>query len=367
MGKPGYIQKTFGMELSMTGVNCEQDWVFVNTDKAQRLYGNQGMHTVAIWIAALHPRAYEYLEQAPVLALAASFGGKADKRSDRAYIAMNLQPMIQRGEKLKTVLKAFRLAYPLRLISATAIRPGNWSIISKLSQHVPPSTISQSLPKDKKKHDAWLSALGLLEATLARRDADHPQNVEILRWAVSELGKTTRILDRRMMQDGSADHLADFLICNREEWNAKWSWDRLVREAAIWRDALANADIDRLKSGEYDKEVHYGQFPHEGAVEGGYTFHALRSLRALIVEGKAMRHCVASYHRDICSGRARIYSVRNGGKRVATLELKQWSDARASVQQLKGFGNAFPPKQDAAAAQEFAAQVTKTLRGGREL
>src|SRR3546814_1352876 len=40
--------------------------------RAVGLYVNQALHPAATLIAALHPRAVEYLEQAPILALAAT-------------------------------------------------------------------------------------------------------------------------------------------------------------------------------------------------------------------------------------------------------------------------------------------------------
>lgn len=312
---PTTFQKTFGMELSMNGVDAQLDWVFVNADRARQLYGNQGVHNAAIWIASLHPRALEYLEQAPILALAASFGGKADSKQERAYLAMNLKPLFDRGEKLKTIMKAFHVEFPLRAISATAIRPGVWGVLKAISKHVPASTISQSIPADKSRHATWLGGLAAIFDVLQRRDPNHAANGEVLSWAM-------KVLPHRAAEIEAArlDEVADFLICNRGDWNGRWSWDRVIRETAAWHEALANANIDRINDGRYDEEVDYGAFPREASYSG-FTFHALQSLRALIVEGKAMRHCVASYHRDILSGRARVYSIRKGGDRVATLEL----------------------------------------------
>jgi hypothetical protein len=41
----------------------------------------------------------------------------------------------------------------------------------------------------------------------------------------------------------------------------------------------------------------------------------------LRAEGAAMHHCVASYWRNVVNGKSRIYSIRENGSRVATLEV----------------------------------------------
>lgn len=355
------IDKALALELSLNGVLPFDDWVSVNTRQAEAMFGNQGVQPAAMWLATLHPRAFEYLEQAPILALAASFGGKASSRSERAYVAMNFKPLIERGSRLRDVMSAYRVAYPLRGISAKAIRPGVWSVIQAITKLVDPSTISQSVPSEPTRHKHWLGDLDILWTAMQRRAPDEQANGAILRWAMLALCRHRRVADHGV----PADQIADFLICNRDQWNSRWTWDRLIRETEAWHEALANAQIDRINDGTYDTDVAYGAFPSEVALSG-FDFHALRSLRALVVEGKAMHHCVASYHRDIQSGLARIYSVRKDGRRLATVEF---SHVRAGVWravQIKGPCNARPAKDVTAAADRFARCITepdKALRG----
>tara|TARA_R110000782_G_scaffold167129_9_gene259347 strand:+ start:79896 stop:81041 length:1146 start_codon:yes stop_codon:yes gene_type:complete len=359
----GAISKRLAVELSMNGVLPFDDWVSVNTRRAEAMFGNQGVRPGAIWLSALHPRALEYLEQAPVLALAATFGGKASSRSERAYVAMNFKPLIERGARLKDVMKAFRVAYPLRAISAKAIRPGVWGTIQAISAHVDPSTISQSIPAIPTRHRHWLGDLDILWSVLQRRAPDEQANAPILRWAMLALSRHGRTGDPA--GGFESEQIADFLICNRDQWNARWTWDRLIRETGDWHEALANAQIDQVNDGTYDTDVAYPGFPTEVTLSG-FEFRALRSLRALVIEGKAMHHCVASYHRDIQSGLARIYSIREYGRRVATVEF---SHVRAGVwraTQIKGPCNARPTAAVIAAAESFARCITepgKALRG----
>ncbi len=73
----------------------------------------------------------------------------------------------------------------------------------------------------------------------------------------------------------------------------------------------------------------------------GYNLVELTSARDLVNEGDAMNHCVASYASDVAQGRCRIYSVRRGKQRVATLEL-QWPNnqrGRPYINQLLGHSN----------------------------
>lgn len=340
------------LELAMNGVDPSSDWVFANTRKAQSMFGNQGVKPGAMWLAALHPRALEYLEQAPVLALAATYGGRVSRPSERAYAANKFKPMIERGERLKDVMKAFRVAYPLRSISATAIRPGVWCVLQTITRLVDPSTISQSIPESPTRHMHWLGNLRILWTVLQRRAPDEQLNAPILRWAMLALSRHGRPPDPMQLYQ-----IADFLICNRAQWNARWTWKRMNRETAAWHEALANAQIDRINDGNYDKVVPYRGFPTEVTLSG-FEFHALRSLRALIVEGKAMHHCVASYYPDIQSGRSRIYSIRKDGRRVATAEFAVLPSLVHAVQ-IKGVCNARPPKDVIDAADTFARCVTE--------
>ena len=54
---------------------------------------------------------------------------------------------------------------------------------------------------------------------------------------------------------------------------------------------------------------------------GGLSFVALQTGKALRAEGAAMHHCVATYWRNVVDGKSRIYSIRENGSRVATLEV----------------------------------------------
>lgn len=79
---------------------------------------------------------------------------------------------------------------------------------------------------------------------------------------------------------------------------------------------------------------------------GRYDIVVLSSAMDLVEEGRILDHCVGGYY-DICRrGDTQILSLREDGKRVATVELKLGSDLAAltlEVGQFKAFRNAMPP------------------------
>ena len=75
--------------------------------------------------------------------------------------------------------------------------------------------------------------------------------------------------------------------------------------------------------------------------KNGYTLVQLRTPRELFEEGEAMNHCVGTYVSEVAQGNCLIYSVRVGGRRLATMELR-WVFGRHRppvVNQLLGHSN----------------------------
>ncbi len=70
----------------------------------------------------------------------------------------------------------------------------------------------------------------------------------------------------------------------------------------------------------------------------GFQIVPLRTPEELQQEGRRMNHCVGSYAAKVASGTCLIYSVRQGTKSVATVEvLPHWSiDGKPHIAQLRG-------------------------------
>lgn len=331
---------TSNLERSWIGVDPSRPWIHESADRARRLFANQGVHGAAVCFASLHPRAIEYLEQAPVLALAASHGGRARTKQERAWIAFKWLPLIADGRRLRDLMRAGGVAWPLRSLSATAIRPGVWPIIHDISRLVDPSTISQSMPPAQQRHRGWLADIDVVWRALQRRNPDESAKAAIFRWMVIARGRHRQAIGH--VPD--AGQIADFLVAQRARWNPRWTWQRLLRETADWHDAVAAEDMRSRTAA-----VSYGDWPDRTSIDG-WEFRALRSQRQLAAEGRVMRHCVASYWPDVRAGMSFIYSVRQDGMRVATAEF-----VGGELIQIRGPRNTRVNAAAVRAARRFAA------------
>ena len=77
---------------------------------------------------------------------------------------------------------------------------------------------------------------------------------------------------------------------------------------------------------------------------GAYRFLPLRTMQELREEGDRMRNCVATYANQVAMSARLIYSIRQGGKHVATMEIAPVSmnSREARIAQLLGPGNSQP-------------------------
>ena len=83
----------------------------------------------------------------------------------------------------------------------------------------------------------------------------------------------------------------------------------------------------------------------------GWSFVELLTYQALIDEGEAMRHCVATYGRRVHAGNSSIWSARRHGERVLTVEV---DPHRRLVRQALGLRNRRPTPEEAAAVRAWA-------------
>ena len=71
----------------------------------------------------------------------------------------------------------------------------------------------------------------------------------------------------------------------------------------------------------------------------GFVALELNTGRLLAEEGLAQRHCIGTYVNACVSGSTRVFSIRSGARRAATLELQRRPDAHWAVVQLRGKAN----------------------------
>lgn len=309
--------------------------------KAIAMFPNQGLHDAAAAFAITHARAVQYLEQAPALVFAAAAGGAGVRRTNALYLQYKLVPLCERGAPLKTVMRTFDVPAPLRRLKATALFPRHGPAVLAMAK-LDPALLGRVVPEKPGAQKKWLSAVAEWRARLARRQRSPDTRFA---WAVENIalaGKSARDIGT----------VADFAIQEREHFNEAWRWARAEEEATLWHDRLTFEMMLRGTPFHADSVIDAGFHPDQ-TEHIGFVFTALRTPRQIGEEGRAMRHCVASYIPNVIRGSSHIISIMRGGQRVATLELsKAWS-----VQQLKGRFNAAPSPTTTSAAHFYAAML----------
>ena len=304
--------------------------------QVSQIYANQGLHANAIFIASLHGNAIDYLRQAPVLALA--FGAKFNTRADRLYTATRIGGPIERGERLRNVLAAAGVAYPLRKLSGSILAPKYQPLVRQLG-NIRPSTLSQSIPDMAGQQRSWLRALMLHNArcTLRGRIA----SPEEFQWFVMHSGES--------LQPEEAGDIVDYIHAEGEfDWS-RWSWSKARTECELWHDRSASQTALLNIGGGICAEtvIDFTSYPEHFDHEGIECFK-LTTPAMLFEEGRRMRHCVASYVRDVLDGRCSIVSLRREMRRIATAQI-----VNGRCVQLKGFANRHPPAGTRAAIKAF--------------
>lgn len=307
--------------------------------EAAGIFPNQGMHRNAEFIAALHPRAIDYLRQAPVLA--AAFGVKANSRADRLYIAMRIGGPISRGERLRSVMGAVGLATPLRKLAGYAISPMLSTFVRELAD-LPPSVLSQTIPERPGDQRKWITELR------DYRRRHQYRNIS------PRLGFHWIARHAHRCEQGQAADIADYIGWHfRTDDGAafeRWSFERMLNEVELWHDRLA-ADQSISRYGfsiTPSTVIDLSDWPDHVETDH-FEFFKLSTPSMLMEEGRRMRHCVASYIGDVMSGRTHIYSMRADMRRIATVQI-----TGGRVVQIKAFANKRPAQSAITAADAFA-------------
>ena len=175
-------------------------------------------------------------------------------------------------------------------------------------------------------------------------------------------------------------HMTDFVRSHPDTFNPLWTRERARAEEQKWHADLAVAEAVERTNVPLDTVVDYAPLPLLWE-HGGLSFVALQTGKALQAEGAAMHHCVASYWANVVEGKSRIYSIRENGSRVATLELTSWLtqdkkpndtltvSARSTGQrrrygrnQLVGARNSRPAPKVAKAVDTFVEEINNRVR-----
>jgi hypothetical protein len=118
------------------------------------------------------------------------------------------------------------------------------------------------------------------------------------------------------------------------------------RLCADWHEALAK--IEDAKAVPFPEPW----FPAAPLVNG-YQIVPITDSAELYREGRAMHNCVGSYDQRIIAGDTYIYGIRDGDKRIATVEIKRGEDNKAKIGQIRAPCNEPAPKEINAAARRW--------------
>lgn len=313
-------------ELAKTNIIKDEHWVADSAAKAVALFQSKSLHQCAMILASLHPFAYDYLAQAPVIVLAISRGTNLSKGSERKRVSREWVSRFEAGGKLRVVMEAAQVAYAFRKLHPSILEADQWETIELLSKLVDASTLSQIIPAREDQKD-WLRNLRVWHTQMGRRF----QNRELrLEWAARQFNPDNM---RRLNIDvrealEQAGNLADFAgqAGQVREFNTRWNLAQALVAQRAWHEELARARNDQrfyMQHGHgWEEQVDYTPLPIQWAHQE-YLFTALRSGKELYQEGRDMHHCVGSYSDAVLKGRSRIYHVhdREADRRICTVEF----------------------------------------------
>ena len=298
------------------------------------LFSNQGMRDVARAFVDAHPRAIDYLAQAPVMAL--SIDQKTMSHRMRSWFQLRVTGPCERGESLKQIMAEFHMPYPLRRIAAASCEPKMFQVIAALAK-MDPAVLGQIIPEATGPQRQWLRNLRDFNARLRQRG----RSSETLAWAAVAMAAARPA-------KGEAADMADFASSPDATFNTAWRWKRATEEMHRWHSRLT---VERALRGSPitpETVMDFGKHPDIASVDG-FAFVALRTPLSLAEEGAAMRHCVATYINDVMRGKCSIVSIKRAGDRIATLELRG-----GLINQIKGHCNADVSNETYAAAKAYA-------------
>ena len=261
-------------------------------------------------MAGAHRYAIDYIEQAPVIVLAATRDG------EHAFIQEQFRKMCESKAQLREVMRSYGLPLPLRLLDARVLTARRATVIRRLAL-MNPSTLAQIIPATRQKQNAWLQALQNWCERMASRSEVNNYWCLLFEWAATNFPGVT------YTEADVVGHMVDFVRAHPDTFNPVWTLERARAEEQKWHADLAVAEAVERTNAPLDTVVDYAPLPLLWEY-GGFSFVALQTGKAVHAEGAAMHHCVASYWENVAEGKSRIYSIRENGSRVATLELTSW-------------------------------------------
>ncbi len=300
-------------------------------------FAEGALDDIAAVLCGAHPRAAEYLAQAPVIAVlsCAKLGTHLTYGEVDGFAAA-----VASEPRLKDILCRYGIPKQGRALTAEGLRLSDKNVLGALFK-LNPSTLAQIIPPSSSQR-SWLSGIrGWL-----RLNDDAAQRLP-LDWYARQLGEDQSRVEQ-------CDQLLDWIQRGNGAVSRLISWEQAMAGVERWHLSLrSDREIRRMLANKaararYDSIICKAPIPDAVEVDQ-YSFVALRRPRDLRDEGVAMHHCVASYEGMVERGTCAVVSVRRDGVRIATIELR-----KGQMVQIKGHCNQAPTATVRAAAELYA-------------
>jgi hypothetical protein len=278
--------------------------------------------------AALSQRALQLAATFPVLAAALYSKGNADAAC-----------LVEAGAPLHHVAAAMGIPMAVRKIKAGAASGG--LLAAEIAARHPDlfhTCLPDSLPRAKLWLYATWFANNLAGSDFMEWTAKHcleiSNDIEVMRATLTDLSDWVTASRPDIIIPGPISRRPWGRQFVTRPFSADMSLQTVTKLSAEWHEAVAN---------NMDGPDHPFPAPWCAAGQsGGYEIIPIASSGELYREGRAMHHCAGIYEDKVQKGRCYLYSVREKGKRIATLELMRGSN-QILIGQLRGPCNAQVP------------------------
>jgi hypothetical protein len=332
MAQKSYFHWIEGSLLQDIGLPREP-WRAVHALRAEQRFSDERLQQAAVVLAALHPHVIDYIEQAPVLVVAAAGHARGDLRSRKARLQLAAEFIAKAApaNRLNPILKAYGVGPALKHLAGDALALRHLHLLAPL-RAVPDVGLAQVLPRDPDLQRQWLHMVqGICDVCgpVQRFRQD------LFTWAVLTFDHPEKWQH--------ADEVLDWVRHGETQFQPQLRYRDAKAAADRWHAALANRRTGRRSLTVDLRIADIGALPMTWTADG-LQLKALVTQADLIEESGRMHHCVRTYWGSVIEGNSRIFSIRRAQVRLATLELRPEIGASDPVvwriAQLRGHCNA---------------------------
>jgi hypothetical protein len=272
-------------------------------------------------------RMRQLAETFPLLAYHIAEQGVRDQ--DRCTRQQAAVVLVERGAKLRDVAATAGLPTALRRIKPGAVHLTRTTALNLLCEH--PKLLAH-MPEPLPRMRRWLRAV-----QIAHQTGDGGYAAWVAKHATD--------LNQREIEDLS-DWINQQAMMIERPFVPTMSLATVRELSAQWHEAMAKKD---------DAEARPFPDPWFPAspLLNGYEIVPITNSADLYLEGKAMHHCVGSYNGLVIAGYRYIYGIREGDKRIATVEIARGQHDKPHLGQIRGPCNAPATEEIVTAAKRW--------------